>query len=57
MPSLPGSSDKSLNGIEGVKAEVDLEKKEAYVEAADSVSKEELTKAVVNAGYEVVSVE
>ena len=48
---------KALNGIEGVKAEVNREKKEAYVEAPDSVSKEDLTKAVVDAGYEVVSVE
>lgn len=56
-PHCQAAVTKALNGIEGVKAEVDLEKKEAYVEAADSVSKEELTKAVVNAGYEVVSVE
>lgn len=48
---------KALNGIEGVKAEVNLEKKEAYIEAADSVSQEELKKAVVDAGYEVVSIE
>lgn len=56
-PHCQAAVTKALNGIEGVKAEVDLEKKEAYVEAADSVSKEELTKAVVDAGYEVVSVE
>ena len=56
-PHCQAAVTKALNGIEGVKAEVNLEKKEAYVEAADSVSKEELTKAVVDAGYEVVSVE
>lgn len=56
-PHCQAAVTKALNGIEGVKAEVDLEKKEAYVEAADSVSKEELTKAVVDAGYEVISVE
>lgn len=56
-PHCQAAVTKALNGIEGVKAEVDLEKKEAYVEAADSVSKEELIKAVVDAGYEVVSVE
>ena len=48
---------KALNAIEGVKAEVNLEKKEAYVEAADTVTKEALTQAVTEAGYEVVSVE
>ena len=56
-PHCQAAVTKALNGIEGVKAEVNLEKKEAYVKAADSVSKEELTKAVVDAGYEVVSVE
>ena len=56
-PHCQAAVTKALNGIEGVKAEVDLEKKEAYVEAADSVSKEELIKDVVDAGYEVVSVE
>ena len=57
-PHCQAAVTKALNGIEGVKAEVNLEKKEAYVEAPDSVSKEDLTKAVVDdAGYEVVSVE
>ena len=36
---------------------VNLEKKEAYVEAGANVSKEELAKAVTEAGYEVLSVE
>ena len=56
-PHCQAAVTKALNGIKGVKAEVNLEKKEAYVEAPDSVSKEDLTKAVVDAGYEVVSVE
>lgn len=56
-PHCQAAVTKALNGIEGVMAEVNLEKKEAYVEAPDSVSKEDLTKAVVDAGYEVVSVE
>ena len=46
MPTLPG-----------VKAEVNLEKKEAYVEASEGVTKEALTEAVTEAGYEVISVE
>ena len=56
-PHCQAAVTKALNGIEGVKAEVNLEKKEAYVEAPDAVSKEDLTKAVTDAGYEVVSVE
>ena len=49
--------NKALNGMPGVKAEVNLEKKEAYVEAEASVTKEALSQAVVDAGYEVVSIE
>ncbi|HIZ65896.1 MAG TPA: heavy metal translocating P-type ATPase [Candidatus Blautia pullicola] len=49
--------NKALNGMPGVKAEVNLEKKEAYVEAEASVTKEALSQAVVEAGYEVVSIE
>ena len=56
-PHCQAAVTKALNGIEGVKAEVNLEKKEAYVEAAENVTKEALTKAVTEAGYEVVSVE
>lgn len=44
--------NKALNGMPGVKAEVNLEKKEAYVEAEASVTKEALSQAVVEAGYE-----
>ena len=56
-PHCQAAVTKALNAIEGVKAEVNLEKKEAYVEAADTVAKETLTQAVTEAGYEVVSVE
>lgn len=56
-PHCQAAVTKALNALEGVKAEVNLEKKEAYVEAGAEVSKEDLTKAVVDAGYEVISVE
>ena len=56
-PHCQAAVTKALNALEGVKAEVNLEKKEAYVEAGANVSKEELAKAVTEAGYEVLSVE
>ena len=56
-PHCQAAVTKALNAMEGVKAEVNLEKKEAYVEAEAKVTKEDLTKAVVEAGYEVVPVE
>lgn len=56
-PHCQAAVTKALNALEGVKAEVNLEKKEAYVEAGANVSKEELAKAVAEAGYEVLSVE
>lgn len=56
-PHCQAAVTKALNALEGTKAEVNLEKKEAYVEAGAGVTKEELTKAVTDAGYEVVSVE
>lgn len=56
-PHCQAAVTKALNALEGVKAEVNLEKKEAYVEAGVNVSKEELAKAVTEAGYEVLSVE
>lgn len=46
---------KALESLEGTKAEVNLEKKEAYVETG--LEKEALKKAVEDAGYQVVSVE
>ena len=58
MPALPGSSDKSLNAVEGVtKTEVSLEDKAAYVEAGEGVSRDALKKAVADAGYEVTGIE
>ena len=56
-PHCQAAVTKALNALEGVKAEVNLEKKEAYVEAAEGVTKEALTEAVTEAGYEVISVE
>ena len=56
-PHCQAAVTKALNALEGVKAEVNLEKKEAYEEAGANVSKEELAKAVTEAGYEVLSVE
>ena len=56
-PHCQAAVTKALNALEGVKAEVNLEKKEAYVEASEGVTKEALTEAVTEAGYEVLSVE
>lgn len=47
---------KALNDLEGVKAEVSLEEKAAYVTTEGEVDKEVLKKAVEDAGYEVVSI-
>jgi len=51
-----GSVSKALNAIDGVKAEVNLQDKAAYVELPQDVSDEVLKNAVTEAGYEVVSV-
>ena len=48
---------KALNAVDGVEAEVSLEKKEAYIKAPEDVDPETLKKAVEDAGYQVVSVE
>ncbi|MGN0596677.1 MAG: heavy metal translocating P-type ATPase [Ruminiclostridium sp.] len=48
--------EKALNGIEGVTAQVDLEKKTAYCEISGEVSDSVLEKAVADAGYEVVKI-
>ena len=50
-----GRVEQALNAVEGVTATVNLEKKTAYIEAADSVSEDVLKQAVTNAGYTVVS--
>ena len=49
-----GRVEKALNAIPGVQATVDLEKKSAYLTLSQPVSDQELTQAVVDAGYEVV---
>lgn len=51
-----GRVEKALNGLNGVNAKVDLEKKTAYVDLSKDVSDADLTKAVTDAGYEVVSI-
>ena len=56
-PHCQAAVTKALNALEGVKAEVNLEKKEADVEASEGVTKEALTEAVTEAGYGVISVE
>ena len=45
--------EKALNGIDGVKAEVDLKNNCAYLELAQDVAEAKLTKAVEDAGYTV----
>lgn len=47
---------KALNSIDGVTAEVNLEKKTAYCEISGDVSDETLKKAVKDAGYKVVKI-
>ncbi len=56
-PHCQAAVTKALNAVEGVNAEVNLEKKEAYVKADITVSMEELKKAVEEAGYQVISME
>lgn len=48
--------EKSLNEIEGVAAKVKLKKKQAIVDLKSDISDEILIKAVVEAGFEAVSV-
>ena len=49
--------DKALNALEGVKATVDLESKTAAIETTGAVTDEQLKAAVVEAGYEVASLD
>lgn len=49
--------ERALNSLPGVRAKVDLNKKTAYVEAAEPVNDEVLIKVVQDAGYEVVSIQ
>ena len=54
-PHCQAAVTKALEALEGTKAEVNLEKKEAYVETG--LEKEILKKAVEDAGYQVISAE
>ena len=54
-PHCQAAVTKALEALEGTKAEVNLETKEAYVETG--LEKEALKKAVEDAGYQVLSVE
>ncbi len=45
--------EEALNAIEGVKAEVDLKKKTAYVTLEKETAEDTLKKAVEEAGYHV----
>lgn len=48
--------EKALNELDGVNATVDLDKKTAFIKLSQDINDEVLTKAVTDAGYEVVSV-
>lgn len=48
--------ERALNSVEGVRAKVDLDKKTAFVEAAQEIPDDVLIEAVRNAGYDVVSI-
>lgn len=52
-----GRVSEVLNALDGVKAEVSLEDKCAYVELEKEVSDEVLSKTVTDAGYKVLSIE
>ena len=56
-PHCQAAVKKALEAFEGVSADVNLEEKAAYISASGEVDKEALKNAVVEAGYEVVSVE
>ncbi len=49
--------EKALNALEGVKATVDLASKTAAIETTGAVTDDQLKAAVVDAGYEVVSLD
>lgn len=52
-----GTVTKVLNAIDGVSAEISLDDKCAYIELSKEVSDEVLTKAVTDAGYDVISLD
>ena len=49
--------ERALNAVPGVQAKVDLGRKVAVVESAEEVADDVLRQAVLNAGYEVVSIQ
>ena len=51
------SVTKALESLKGVKAKIDLKKKQAAVTISGDVTDDMLIKAVTDAGFEVVSVE
>ena len=56
--SCASNTERSLKKVQGVKnANVSLMLKKAMVECEDSVTDEELKKAVVRAGYKAVGME
>ena len=56
-PHCSGRVDKVLNAIEGVSAVVSLEDKSATITLSADVSDDVLKQAVIDAGYEVVSLD
>lgn len=48
--------EKSINGIEGAAAKVNLQKKEAVVSLAGDVSDDQIRAAVQKAGYKVIEI-
>lgn len=50
------SIEKALNAVNGVHAKVDIRRKEAFVDMEENVDDHELTNAVKDAGYEVISI-
>lgn len=52
-----GMVTKVLNAIDGVSAEVSLDDKCAYIELSKEVADDVLTKAVTDAGYDVISID
>jgi heavy metal translocating P-type ATPase len=56
-PHCSGRVEQALNALDGVSAQVDLEKKSAFITLSKEVSDETLTKVVTDAGYQVISVE
>ncbi len=56
-PHCQAAVKKALEAFEGVSADVNLRRKQSYISASKEVDREALKQAVVEAGYEVVSVE